>query len=275
MRSFARRYALPLVALSGLVLIGVVDHRSIDELNAAPAPQSRRPPGSAGFRGLAAEDLVHSFYFARAIYGGGGGYRRSSWSTDWPYADRWITNVLRRLTAVDVFPREHSVALDDPELRRFPFLYTLEVGYMSLRESEVEGLRNYLLAGGFLMVDDFHGTREWRNWEREIRRVLPEYEMVELPIDHEVFSSFYEIDEIVQVPVVSSGIWGGPTWESDVPDPYCLGIFDDDGRLMVVINWNTDIGDAWEHAEDPRYPLRYSTFAYQIAANLIIHAMTH
>ena len=125
------------------------------------------------------------------------------------------------------------------------------------------------------MVDDFHGTYQWQNWEREIRRVLPEYEIVQIPMTHEVFSSFYRIEEIIPVPVVDRGISGAPSWESDVEQVYCLGIFDENGRLMVVINWNTDIGDAWEHAEDPRYPLRFSTFAYQIAANLIIHAMTH
>lgn len=219
----------------------------------------------------AAQDArnVHSFYFTRGVYSGGG----RSWAIDYPEADQWIVTVLNRLTGIDVYPREHPVRLDDPNLRRFPFLYILEVGRMNLREAEVEGLRDYLLAGGFLMVDDFWGTYEWLNFERQIRRVLPEYEIVELPLDHSIFSSFYQVDEIIQVPSIGNAL-RGQTQESDGAVPYCLGIFDDEGRLMVVINWNTDLGDAWEHAEHPYYPLKYSTYAYQMAANFIVYAMT-
>lgn len=275
MRSFLLH---PMAVISGALVValaaGVSEDRGIGEPSVAVAQASQ---AQSTFRTLTAEGLIHNFYFTRAIYSGGGMRRGwgSGWRTDWPDADQWITSVLHRLTGVDVFRGALAVELDDPDLRRFPFLYTLEVGSMSLTEAEVEGLRGYLLAGGFLMVDDFHGTYQWANWEREIRRVLPEYDIVEIPMDHEVFSSFYQIDEVIPVPVVDRGISGAPSWEQDVEEVYCLGIFDDDGRLMVVINWNTDIGDAWEHAEHPRYPLRFSTFAYQIAANLIIHAMTH
>jgi hypothetical protein len=215
-----------------------------------------------------------NFYFARVMYGGGGGFRGSRWATDFPEADQWIVGVLSRLTYIDAFPREYTVRLDDPNLRRYPFIYAVEVGSMGLSPAEVQGLRDYLLAGGFLFVDDFWGTNQWWTFEREIRRVLPEFEIVQIPMDHPVFSTFYEIEEIIQVPVVDQGIRGGPTHEQDGYVPYCLGIFDDRGRLMVVINWNTDLGDAWEHAEDPRYPLRYSTFAYQMAANFIVYAMS-
>ncbi len=269
----------PFAVVSGALVVvlatGVSEERVAGEPAVAMAQASQ---SQSTYQALTAEGLIHNFYFTRAVYGGGGGMRRgwgSGWRTDWPDADQWITSVLFRLTGIDVFRGALAVQLDDPDLRRFPFLYTLEVGSMSLTESEVEGLRGYLLAGGFLMVDDFHGTYQFANWEREIRRVLPEYDIVEIPMDHEVFSSFYGIEEIIPVPVVDRGISGAPSWEQDVEEVYCLGIFDEDGRLMVVINWNTDIGDAWEHAEDPRYPLRFSTFAYQIAANLIIHAMTH
>jgi len=220
---------------------------------------------------------VHSFYFTRAVYSGwGGGFGWGSWAVDYPTADRWIVSVLRRLTGVDAFPLENPVRLDDPELRRFPFLYALEVGRMSLRDEEVQGLRNYLLAGGFLVIDDFWGASEWYNFEREMRRVLPEYEIVEIPLDHPIFSTFYQIEKIIQVPNVGQGIRGGPTHENGESGrvPHVRGIFDDDGRLMVIINWNTDLGDAWEWAEDPAYPLQYSTYAYQMAANFIVYAMT-
>src|SRR5690606_9128942 len=179
----------------------------------------------------------HNFYFTRAMYAGGGRFRGSGWAVDYPEADLWIINVLNRLTGVDVSPYDNVVQLDDPNLRRFPFLYAVEVGSMGLSPAEVQGLRSYLLAGGFLMVDDFWGTWEWENFEYEIGQVLPEYEIVDIPLDHELFRSFYAIDEIVQVPNVGNGInvgFGAPgarTSEQDGFVPYCKGIFDEEGRL--------------------------------------------
>jgi hypothetical protein len=218
----------------------------------------------------------HAFYFTRAIYTG---YRwgwggRPSWTTDYPKADRQFLVGVRRLTGIDAFEYENPISLDDPALRRFPFVYAVEVGHMALTDSEVVGLRNYLLAGGFLMVDDFWGTREWANFESEMRRVFPEYPIVELPMDHPLLDTFYRIDTILQVPNVRQGRWGGPTWEQDGYVPHLRGIFDDAGRLMVLISWNSDLGDAWEWAEDPYYPLPASNFAYRLGVNAILYGMS-
>jgi len=176
---------------------------------------------------------------------------------------------------LDAYLREHAILLDDPELRRFPFLYALEVGAMALTEPEIVGLRDYLLAGGFLVVDDFWGSLQWANFEFEIQQVLPGYEIVDLTLDHPIFTSFYEIDEIIQVPNVSNGVRGGPTHQADGYVPMVKGIHDENGRLMVVINWNTDLGDAWEWADNPDYPFRYSSYAYEMGMNMIIYAMGH
>ena len=129
--------------------------------------------------------------------------------------------------------------------------------------------------GGFLVIDDFWGTYEWENFEHEIRQVLPEFEIVDLDIDHPIFTTFYEIEEIIQVPNVGNGVRGGPTHERDGYVPVVRGIHDENGRLMVVINWNTDLGDAWEWADNPYYPLRYSTYAYEMGVNFIVYAMSH
>jgi hypothetical protein len=215
------------------------------------------------------------FFFTRAIYSGGGGRRFGGcWATDYPKADRQFLTIIDRLVDLDAYERENAVRLDDPELRKFPFLYALEVGYMYMTEPEVRGLRDYLLAGGFLMIDDFWGTQQWANFESEIKRVLPEYPIVEVPLDHPVFNTVYNIEEIVQVPNISRA-QGGPTWQRDGVVPHVRGIFDEDGRLMVIINWDTDIGDAWEWAESPYYPLRYSTYAIEITVNVIVYAMSH
>ena len=218
---------------------------------------------------------AREFFFTRAIYGGGRGFRGGSWATDFPKADRQFLTIIDRLVDLDAYERENAVRLDDPGLRKFPFLYTLEVGYMYLTEPEVKGLRDYLLAGGFLMVDDFWGTWEWANFESEIKRVLPEYQIVEVPLDHPVFNTVYNIEEIVQAPNLGNAQRGRRTWEQDGVGPHVRGIFDEAGRLMVIINWNTDIGDAWEWAEHPYYPLQYSTYAIEITVNIIVYAMSH
>lgn len=247
----------------------------------APAWEPEAGPVSLSPQGFAPPPEWHEFYFTRAVYssfGGRGmrGFRGSgSWATDYPKADRQFLVVIKRLVGLDAYDRENAVSLTDPELRRFPFLYALEVGRMALSQEEIHGLRDYLNAGGFLVIDDFWGTREWQVFESNMRAVLPGRPIVEIPPDHPLFSAFYDITEIKQVPNVRQGRYGGPTWEQDGYDPHVRGIFDDYGRLMVVINWNTDLGDAWEWAEDPFYPLEYSTFAYEMGANLIVYSMSH
>lgn len=215
-----------------------------------------------------------AFYFTRAMYTSYGRWGRGSWATDFPKADIQFLYALRRLTGIDAYELENPVALDDPALRRFPFLYAVEVGRMALTEPEVEGLRSYLLAGGFLVVDDFWGTWEWENFESEIRRVLPEFPIVELPPGHPVLNTFYGIDSIVQVPNVRNGIRGGPTWENDGYVPHLRAIFDQAGRLMVLISWNSDLGDAWEWAENPHYPLPFSNYAISLGVNLVLYGMS-
>lgn len=275
LRRASRSVAVAVVGLWGLALNG---QPSADR--AGPPPELATPahvPGDAAAASptVAPPERHREFYFTRAAYSGSRGRFFGRWATDFPKADRQFLIGLRRLTNLDAHELENPVRLDDPELRRHPFLYAVEVGYMSLTDSEVRGLRDYLLAGGFLVVDDFWGTYEWQNFEHEIKRVLPEYPVVDLPLDHPILNSFYEIGEILQVPNVQLGIMGGRTWEKDGVRPAFRGIFDDAGRLMVVINWNTDLGDAWEWAENPYYPLKFSNFAYEMGVNFIIYAMTH
>ena len=215
------------------------------------------------------------FYFTRAMYSGYGG-RYPSWAVDFPKADVQFLIGVRRLTNIDAYELENPIGLDDPDLRQYPFLYALEVGSMALSPAEIQGLRSYLLAGGFLVIDDFWDVNEWQNFEYEISQVLPEYRIVDIPMDHPLLSAFYEIDEILQVPNRNLAASGGRTWECWSPcDPVLRGIFDEHDHLMVVINWNTDLGDAWEWVEQPWYPWKYSNFAYKLGLNLIVYGMSH
>ena len=221
---------------------------------------------------------ARAFYFSRALYTGAGRGRGGwggSWATDYPKADLQFLTVLQRLLpTVDAHPEEHALALTDPALRRYPYLYAVEVGYMALTDEEVAGLRQYLLAGGFLFVDDFWGTREWASFEAQLRRVLPGRPVVELGPDHPVFTTYYQIDRVVQVPSVNNACRGWGTSERDGTVPSVRGVFDDEGRLMVLISFNSDLGDAWEWAERSCYPLEYSTYAFQLAVNTIVYAMS-
>jgi hypothetical protein len=285
--------ALALLALTLLTAVPAPWH---DPSPVGPATTAEDRPGSSGVPAERAtflapvagsealdgaqqqiEGIPREFYFSRAAYTGyGRGRRGGSWATDYPKADQiFLSFIDRLLSNLDGYEHEHPILLDDPDLRRFPFLYAVEVGRMALRAPEIVGLRDYLLAGGFLVVDDFWGTRQWANFEHEIQAVLPGYEIVDLTLDHPIFTTFYEIEEIIQVPNVNNGIRGGPTHQSDGYVPMFKGIHDETGRLMVAINWNTDLGDAWEWADNPRYPLKYSTFAYEMGVNMIVYAMSH
>jgi hypothetical protein len=217
------------------------------------------------------------FCFTRAVFSGYyfSSYGPHAWTVDYPKADRQLMIGIRRLAKLlDASGEENAVRLDDPNLDRFPFIYAVEVGHMSLTEAEVQGLRRYLHAGGFLFVDDFWGSQEWQIFESQMRRVLPGSQIVELPLSHPLFSTFYEIKEILQVPNVGNAKIG-QSWEKDGYEAHCRGIFDERGRLMMLINWNTDLGDAWEWADDPEYPVKYSAFAYQLGVNAILYAMSH
>ena len=262
-RSVLVTLAMLTVTVGGSAAAATVAHR-IRTVEAARA--------FAGPRGAPA----HSFYFARAQYTDDGqfpGYK--DWQTDFPKADHQFLSVFQRLATIDAYDEGLAVRLDDPELRRLPYLYAVEVGHMDLTDEEALRLREYLSAGGFLVVDDFWGSQEWESFAAQMAKVFPDRPIVDIPFDHPLFHSYYDIDEVVQVPNMGQGTAGSPTWESDGYVPAVRGIFDDDGRLMVAINWNTDLGDGWEWAELADYPLRYSSYAFQIGANTIVYAMSH
>ncbi|MEM7252924.1 MAG: DUF4159 domain-containing protein [Pseudomonadota bacterium] len=232
--------------------------------------------GLAQSREVATEPTAHEFFFTRAIYGGDlGDAWGPRWAVDYPKADQQFLVALRRLTVVDAYESDHAVQLDDPKLRDYPFLYILEVGALELDKGQADSLRDYLNAGGFLIVDDFWGSWAWSNFEAQMALVFPDRPIVDVPLDHPVFHAFYDIDKILQVPNVHQATTGGPTHEYDGRIPHVRGIFDDEGRLMVLINWNTDLGDAWEWADLAEYPLRYSTYAYEIGINFVVYGMLY
>ena len=216
------------------------------------------------------------FTFARMIYTGFISWEFTrSWTTDWPKSDRQFILGVQRLTNIRVADDTVAVSLTDPDLFNYPFLYSVECGHWDLTDDEIKGLREYLKRGGFLFCDDFWGTQEWAIFQENILKVLPEARITDIPLSHRVFHSYYDIEELVQVPYIRNALYSTRTYEQDGYFPYCKGIFDDNDRLMVMINWNTDLGDAWEWADLPELPARYSTYAYKLGINAIIYAMSH
>lgn len=224
-----------------------------------------------------------TFTFARLKYTSGGGYgwggRR--WNTDFPDSDLNFSLRLQQLTSLKVNPQPVVVELTDPELFNYPFVYMVEPGALYFEQEEVDALRRYLLNGGFLMVDDFWGEEEWQGFYQQIQRVFPDREAEEVPLTHEIFHCVYDLKEKPQIPSIRHALGGrsrGVTWERwDAEVPHYRAIWDDDGRMMVFICHNTDLGDGWEReGEHQWYFEEFSVKkAYPMGINIVTYAMTH
>ena len=204
------------------------------------------------------------FTFARISYTV---YGRSGWEYDYPAMERHLMTMLEEITELHPHRTGSNIhALDDPELLKYPVAYLSEPGYWHPSESEVLGLRTYLAKGGFLIVDDFM-QNEWYNFEQQILRVLPGASIEHLPPSHPVFDSFFKIESL-DMP------YPGRDWLR----AEFLGIHEDNDparRLMVVINYNNDIGDYMEWSDQNFWPVNISNDAYKFAINYIVYGMTH
>jgi len=217
---------------------------------------------------------AQEFFFARLIYSSSSEDDWPRWRADWPEAEMHFNAGLNRLTRTDVAPEGLIVRMSDEDVFDYPWLYAVEVGSMALSSDERGLLREYLLRGGFLMVDDFHGVYEWQQFEAVMSQVFPDRVIKELNDDNEAFHVLYDLDEREQIPGIRA-LMSNRTYEKGGRVPRWRGITDDDGRLMVAINFNQDIGDAWEHADDARYPAPLTAQAYRLGINYVLYAMTH
>jgi len=232
-------------------------------------------PATGAAQGFESAWPESEFHFMRLQYAAAGGYRYRgrSWDVDYPEAEFHFTQGVTRLTRVDIGEAGFADLLRD-DLFDYPWLYAVEVGHWYLDDVYAARLREYLLRGGFLMVDDFHGSAEWQVFLESIKRVFPDRPIVDIADEDEVLHVLYDVDQRIQIPGIGAAM-SGRTWERDGVTPYWRGIHDDDGRLMVAINFNMDLGDAWEHADTPQYPEPMTALAYRFAVNYVIYAMTH
>ncbi|MFV1988145.1 MAG: DUF4159 domain-containing protein [Gemmatimonadota bacterium] len=197
-------------------------------------------------------------------------YRNPGWAHDYPVAERNFAKILSELTTMTPFLGGSNVlAMDDPELFRYPVAYLSEPGDWELSEVEAETLRAYLLKGGFMILDDLAGLWQWDNTVRMIQYMLPEHRLVEIRMDHPIFDSFFHLEE-----------------ESiRMPHPYrggvssYWGVYEDndaeDGRLMMIVNRDNDIGDYMEWSDRGFVPIALSNEAYKLAVNYVVYAYTH
>jgi len=247
-------------------------------LAALVTPQLGQTQGSNPVNGPEAE-----FHMARLIHGPVGGYRggygrRPWWAIDYPAAEYHLTRGLRRLTRLDVADDSIHLQTIDDRIFDYPWLFAQQVGHWQLSVLETDRLREYLMRGGFMVVDDFHGAYEWAVFTEVIHRVLPGKPIIDIPDSDTLLHVLYDLDQRTQIPgrrhlyrgaggQILAQLPGGP--------PQWRGIYDDEGRLLVAINYNMDMGDAWEHADDPIYPEPMTALAYRFGINYIIYAMTH
>ena len=225
------------------------------------------------------------FTFARVKYSVNGRHGRGStaerWLIDAPDSDLNFSYRLQQMTSLMVNPEGRFLELTDKELFDYPFIYIVEPGRLTFTEAEIPILRQYLLNGGFLMVDDFWGEREWANFHEELKLVFPEREPVDLPLEHPIFHCVYDLKAKPQVPGLPHAIRNQGTditWErEDAKEVHYRGLFDDKGRMMVMICHNTDLGDGWER--EGEYEFYFREFsekkAYPMGINIIYYAMTH
>jgi hypothetical protein len=268
---------------------------------ADPAEQTRTP----NMRQWAGREYQEPQFPAREIFPTGGftfcrirytsygedpqfNTRYARWLIDYPDSDQHFSWRLSELTTIKVAKDDSSqfktaiVRLTDPELCNYPFIYIVEPGNLVFSEDEVVALRNYLLRGGFLMVDDFWGEDEWINWEEQFARVFnpQDFPMDNLPLSHPIFSCVFEIKEKPQVP--NPWHWrntGGDTSErgEDSAIVHYKGVYDKGGRLMVIVCHNTDLGDGWEREtmfEDYFREMSVKR-AYPMGINIVVYALTH
>jgi Domain of unknown function (DUF4159) len=203
------------------------------------------------------------------------GYWEEPWAIDAPAAEQNLSRRLRTVTSIEV-GEPVVITLDDDKLWQHPWIYIVEPSNLVLSDKEAATLREFLYRGGTLTFDDFHGPYEWDLTVRQIKQIFPDREIVEIEPPHPIYSSFYKIDKYPQIPGLGS-FFQGRTWEKGGFVPHLRGILDDSGRPMVLINWNTDMGDGveWSNAQDYPGYIKWTALAYQMLINEVIYSLSH
>ena len=274
------------IALTGLAALGVLwgqkpfrEWPAIEYENFPIPPDANHPAEWTRAR-LRYPDITGYTLRGSGRYFNFAGY----WTMDYPRSDRHLLAGVRRLTRIDSRSTEQVVELDGSgEVNNWPMLYGVEVGHWLLPEDQAQQLRDFLLRGGFFMVDDFHGDQpyhdvfsEWQVFLASMSKVFPDRPIEDIPDNDPIFHTIYDLQDRFQVPGAQF-LETGITYEAGATgiQPHWRCIRDEKGRIMVAICHNMDLGDAWEHSDNPLYPEKYASLAYRIAMDYFIYDLTH
>jgi Domain of unknown function (DUF4159) len=286
--------ALGLAAAGGLLLIGACYafqkpfrvYPSLEGYDQIPIPQDWQESAEYVFARLMYPEHPN------ARFGGGGRFGRgirmdwregfTSWTQDYPRADRHFAAALRRLTRVHVRSVEQPVNPDDTDdFYNWPFLAAGEMGDWLLTDAEAKTVREYLLRGGFLLLDDFWGPEEYDRFDESMKRIFPNRKVVDIDDKDPIFHMVYDLDDRFQI----LGQWamgrrggfggGGMSQRAAGTVAHWMGVYDDHNRLMVAISFNSDVGDSWEWADDPGYPENMAALGIRWGINDVVYSMTH
>jgi len=268
------------------ILLGLLFLGTSGSLLALQRRSLQRSPFDQGPGYVSSQGIEKAgFIFARLRYSSsriyydysGFGFRyNGGWSEDFPKGDRQFVEGAQRLTRLNARSTEEVIEPDGDEVYDYPYLYAVNVGTWAFTDSQAQRLHEYLLRGGFLVVDSFHGEADWQHFMSGMDQILPgaDHKWEELDSKDPIFHVLYDLDERFQIPGYQY-VSTGRTYEKDGFVPHWRAIRDDKGRIMVLMDFNMHIGDAWEHADDPLYPERFSSLAYRLGINYVIYGMTH
>jgi len=244
---------------------------------------------SSATAGLRSPAIAPEFTWVRGRYnnyaGSRGGRRGGWWDTDFPDAEQNFMRGVQRYTYIDTNTYAvRALDLTDPALFENVFLYMtmkrVPIGSMrsgpNFSAEEIEALREFMHRGGFVMLDDFWGEAHFQDFLIEITKIFPDRELVQLDMNHEIFRMFYDITQVPQVPGRAvTWDYGNVTLDDPRYPPAVHAILDDSGRVMLVANFNSDMGDGWEHTFLEMYPTQMTNEAYRLGINYLIYAYTH
>lgn len=261
----------------------------------APLAASFADTSKTGKRGP--HHAADTFTFVRVEFDSIGGYGESwysydgrdweRWETDYPEAEENFLIRIQQLSTIKVNPKPISLRLTDERIFEYPFLYMCDPGWQLLSDAEVESLRSYLQRGGFMWIDDFWGDAEWMNVEEQMERVMPGHKWRRIPKGHALLNIVFPLEDCPQVP--AKIFWDNWRETFDMPDGHreptggiqgvrqqnCLGLFDENDRLMVLATHNNDIGDGWEReSENQEYFEVFSTKSFAMGVNIVAYALT-
>lgn len=210
-------------------------------------------------------DDPNYFQFARVKFNESGRFFWAGWAHDYPRAERNLLKILSEVTGIKTTPNSYTIVeLNDPRIMELPLLYFSEPGTWAITPQETENLREYFMRGGFAIFDDFDGPWQWAAFEASIKTVFPERQLERLTVDSPIFQCFYELDTLE---MHAPRTYGYP--------PEFYGMFDESGRLQVIVNFNNDIGDYWEWSDTTFFPVSLSNEAYKLGINYVVYALTH